>query len=91
MKVAGKTEERLIKELERMRQRLAELEASEARRKRVEQALRESEEQYRRLFELSPIGITTLDMKGVITSCNPAVYQEGATLKVKSSANTSQR
>ena len=46
-------------------------------RKQAEEALRESEEKYRRLFELSPIGITTVDMKGVITECNPAVYKEG--------------
>ena len=42
-----------------------------------EEALRESEEKYRRLFELSPIGITILDMKGVITACNDAVSREG--------------
>jgi len=46
-------------------------------RKKVEEELRQSEEKYRRLFELSPIGITTVDMKGMITSCNPAVYREG--------------
>jgi PAS domain S-box-containing protein len=46
-------------------------------RKQAEEALRQSEQKYRRLFELSPIGITTVDMKGVITECNPAVYKEG--------------
>ena len=45
--------------------------------KQAEKALGESEEKYRRLFEFSPIGITTIDMKGVITSCNPAVYKVG--------------
>ncbi len=39
-------------------------------------ALKESEVRYRRLFELSPIGIITLDFKGVITSCNSAVYEK---------------
>ncbi len=32
----------------------------------------ESDEQYKLLFELSPDGIVTLDMKGVITSVNSA-------------------
>ncbi len=39
--------------------------------------LPEGEEKYRTLFETAPLGITTLDMKGVITSCNYAVYKEG--------------
>ena len=42
-----------------------------------EEALQESEEKYRRLFEMSPVGITILDMKGVVTACNDAVYREG--------------
>ncbi|HUV75761.1 MAG TPA: PAS domain S-box protein [Dehalococcoidales bacterium] len=46
-------------------------------RKAAEDKLRESEEKYRKLFELSPIGITTLDMKGVITASNPAAYKVG--------------
>ena len=29
------------------------------------------------MFELSPIGITILDMKGVVTACNDAVSREG--------------
>ena len=39
------------------------------------QQLRDSEEKYRSLFELSPIGIVILDTKGVIQSCNDAVYE----------------
>ena len=41
-------------------------------RKRVDTALRASEERYRNLVELAPDGIITLNLKGVITSCNPA-------------------
>ena len=46
-------------------------------RKWLETALRESEEKYKNLFALLPVGITILDMKGVITACNPAVYNVG--------------
>jgi len=44
---------------------------------RAEEALSESNEKYRRLFDSSPVGITTLNLKGIITSCNPAVYHIG--------------
>jgi len=45
-------------------------------RQKAEKRLRQSEERYRRLFHLAPVGITTLNMKGVITSCNPSVYEK---------------
>ncbi len=60
-----------------MRQQLAELEAQEAERKQAEEALRESEADYRRLFKLLPVGVTILDLKGVIIYCNSAVYIKG--------------
>jgi PAS domain S-box-containing protein len=34
--------------------------------------LNASDERYRLLFELSPDGIATFDIKGVVTSVNPA-------------------
>jgi PAS domain S-box-containing protein len=40
--------------------------------KRIEDALRESEEMYRSIVELTPDGIVTVNLKGVVTSCNPA-------------------
>lgn len=46
-------------------------------RKQAEELLRQNEEKYRILFELSPIGITTLDMRGMVTSCNPVAYKRG--------------
>jgi PAS domain S-box-containing protein len=42
-------------------------------RKKMEEALRKSEERYRRLVELSPDGILTLDLDGIVTSCNPTL------------------
>ncbi len=72
-----KTKEQLITELKEMRQRVVELEASEVGHKQAETILSAAEEDYLRMFELFPIGITVLDMKGVILYCNSAVYNEG--------------
>ncbi len=41
-------------------------------RKRMEDALRRSEEKYRGIVELAPDGIATVDMKGRVTSVNTA-------------------
>jgi len=73
VKVTGKTEEQLIKELERMRQRLAELEASEAGRKQAEEALRESEEFKSSLLDASPILILVSRPDTSIIYANPAM------------------
>jgi len=47
----GKTKDQLIQEGEDLRRKIAELGKSETERKRVEEALRESAERYRGLFE----------------------------------------
>ena len=49
MKGENTTKDQLINELERLRQRIAEFEHSEAERKRSEKALRESEKKCRTL------------------------------------------
>jgi len=42
------------------------------KRKKAEQALKESEEKYRNIVDLAPDGIITVDLKGVITCVNAA-------------------
>jgi len=46
-------------------------------RKRAEEALRESEEKYRGIIELAPMAMVTMDLKGVITSCNTFMTLSG--------------
>jgi len=46
-------------------------------RLRAEKALRQSEEQFRALFENSPIGIEVVDMKGNLLTFNDAMLQPG--------------
>jgi PAS domain S-box-containing protein len=46
-------------------------------RKKLQQALEESEEKYRALFENSPDGVITFDLKGNVTECNKAMLEYG--------------
>jgi len=55
--MADKTKEQLMNELAELRQRVAELEASEAERKQAEEALRISEEKFYKAFHTSPDSI----------------------------------
>jgi PAS domain S-box-containing protein len=75
MKDERKTKEQLINELMELRRRTAELEALETERKRAEEALRASENQYRTLFEKSPDSITLVDKSGVVIDCNKSTEE----------------
>jgi len=68
----AKTKEQLISELAALRQRVAELEALGSERKRMEEALRESEERYRTLFEQKLEGVVIIDEKKNILLANQA-------------------
>jgi len=78
MRDEDKTKAQLINENElvELRQRIAELEASETERKRVEEALQASETRYRRLFESAKDGILILDADtGQIAAVNPFLIE----------------
>jgi PAS domain S-box-containing protein len=69
-KYEGKTKKKLLDEIDEMRSRIKELEASETEHKQVEEVLRESEEKFRTIFELSPEAIVLLDTKGSVLDVN---------------------
>ncbi len=72
MEMGINTRELAVDELAEMRQRIAELEESESRRKQAEEELRVSEIRYRRLFETAKDGILILDARtGKIADVNP--------------------
>ena len=62
--------DQLIKELVKFRKRVQDLEASENDRRRVEEALRESEERFRQMYDEAPVGYHELDREGRIIRVN---------------------
>ncbi len=73
MRDEKKTKAQLIDELVGLRRRIAELEASEAERVQAVEALRESEEKYRQLFELESDALFLIDNEtGRIVEVNAA-------------------
>ena len=84
MRDEGKTKEdfgelsraELINELGGMRQRIAELEAVDIERKRVEKELRESQERYRALFEQAADSIVLIDAEtGALVEFNDRAHE----------------
>jgi PAS domain S-box-containing protein len=77
MKDQDKTKEQLISELADLRQRVAELEAADTERKRAEEALRESEEDLRAIFNGVGDGIALIDMTGKVIKVNKRIMAIG--------------
>jgi two-component system cell cycle sensor histidine kinase/response regulator CckA len=73
LKDSSKINQELIAEIYVFKKRIQELENSEAERKRVEKALRDSEEQYRTLVENINELIYTLDIDGRFTYISPVL------------------
>jgi two-component system cell cycle sensor histidine kinase/response regulator CckA len=72
MKNVSKTKQELIKEISSLKQRTQELEQAESERKLAEEALRESEEQYRTVLQTSMDGFWLVDMQGRLLEVNEA-------------------
>ena len=73
MKDQSKTKQVLIQELASLRKRIAELEQLESKRKRLEDALRLSEENFRRSLDESPLGVRIVTEEGETLYANRAI------------------
>jgi PAS domain S-box-containing protein len=70
MEDQDKTKEQLVNELVELRQRIADLEKLEVKRKRTEEALRKSEERYRTILDNIEDGYFEVDIAGNFTFFN---------------------
>jgi PAS domain S-box-containing protein len=70
MKDKSRTKEALITELAEQRRRIAELELSEVERKRAEDALRQSEDKYRTIFEATGTATVIIEEDTTISLAN---------------------
>ena len=77
MKDEKKTKAELIKELERLRFIVLELDATEAERKKAQEALRASEDRYRSLQANIPVGVfrSAADPEGRVLSANAVLVR----------------
>ena len=70
MKDENKKKSQLIENLAALRQQVKELQALERKHARAEEALRESEERFRQIYDETPIGYHELDTRGRIVRVN---------------------
>ena len=70
MKDENKKKSQLIEDLAALRQQVKELQALERKHARAEEALRESEERFRQIYDETPIGYHELDTGGRIIRVN---------------------
>jgi len=77
VKDKDKTKKKFEKEPENLQKRITKLKAQETERKKIEEALRDSEEKYRTLTENVNVGVyrNTVGPKGKFTEANPAIVK----------------
>jgi len=71
MEDSGKTREELIHELEKLHQQVAKLKESKIKRKKVEEDLKKSQQEFACLFKSNPQALVYVDKKGNILDINP--------------------
>jgi len=71
----NKTKEQLQQELEELRSKLSELEKIADERPHMDEALKESEEKYKSLYENAPLSYQSLNEDGSFRDVNPAWLQ----------------
>jgi len=71
MEDSGKSREKLINELAKLHQQITKLKESEIKRKKVEEDLKKSQQEFASLFKSSPGALVYVDKKGNILDINP--------------------
>jgi len=69
---SNKTKEQLLSELIDLRKKIVELKNVKNSIQSLEEKIKQSEEKRQSLFENTPVYLATLNLEGVITSCNDA-------------------
>jgi two-component system cell cycle sensor histidine kinase/response regulator CckA len=75
MNDAKKNKSQLLEEIQKLRARLRTLERAQTKHHQIEESLRQSEAEYRRIFENANDMIYTHDLVGRFTAANPAVVR----------------